>query len=138
MLQQQIIPITNKHKVVGTLEVEPDHVWAFRLFNWHGRPPFHEGIRAHLLYSESEKAKHFRDTGATSKAYTFNAARLAWMLHINLERMTGILYRWQNGSSSTELADELKRPFRILFRTKNRLNITMANIQCPAIAEEKG
>jgi len=130
------IPITNKHLLVGKLVIEEAHAWAFKLFNWHGRPPlFVEGIRAHLLYSDAEKDKHFRDTGATSKAYTFNAARLAWMLHYDMERMREILCRWQNGDSSFELATELKRPFRMLFRTSNKLDVTLRNIKCPAIAE---
>jgi len=135
MPKTALVPIHSNNSVDIYLEIEETHLWAFSLFRWHGKAPFIDGVRAHLLYSAEEREKRFRDTGKTTKAYSFSAARLSWMLEHSPERLKEIISNWQETGRSFKLAQELQRPFRILYRTSNKLNVTMMNIKCPAVAE---
>ena len=131
------VPVRHKHTLQGFITVEPHHVEAFRLFTWYGKPPFFDAPRAHISFSNLERERRVNSGLGSVQTYSFSPARLAWMLEYGGAGMEKILKEWHEGGPASRLISELKRPFRMLYRTSNKLNVTLKNIKCPAVAERE-
>lgn len=133
-MSELLIPVTNKNELTGTIICEQEHAKYLSMFQWHGKEPFFEAPRAHLVFTDAEREHRFREGLGSSRAYSFAPARLAWLLMAEPDRIKALLSYWQATGYCSLLSDELKRPFRILYRTSNKLDVRANNIKCPAMA----
>lgn len=135
MTQNTIIPVLKNGSIEGTLICEQAHEFAFRVFKWYGQSPFFDAPRGHVVFSDSERAFRHRNDLGSSRAYSFSPARLAVLLFAEPERTLRVLHHYLLTNECTMLVDELKRPFRVIYRTSNKLDMRKHNLRCPAIAE---